>query len=60
MALSMMVEKESGEMEDNDFENLWSKVAQRDGKVRYVLLASWSFGPMGKTYSFLYTGTEMR
>ena len=58
MALSMMVEKESGKMEGNDFENLWSGVPQRDGKVRYVSLASWSFVPMKKTHSFLYTGTE--
>ena len=41
-----MVEKESGKIEGNDFENLWSRVAQRDGKVRYVSLASWSFLPM--------------
>ena len=48
MALSMMVEKESGKMEGNDFENLWSRVAQRDGKVWYVSLASCSLGPMIK------------
>ena len=60
MALSMMVEKESGKMEGNDFENLWSRVAQRDGKVRYASLASWSYDPMEKTHSFHYTGTGMQ
>ena len=35
MALSMMVEKESGKIEGNEFENLWSRVVQRDGRVRY-------------------------
>ena len=35
MALSMMVEKESGEVEGNEFDNLWSRVAQREGGVRY-------------------------
>ena len=52
-----MVEKESGKMEGNDFENLWSRVrgvAQRDGKVRYVSLASWSFLPLKNSQLALY------
>ena len=40
MALSMMVEKESGRIEGNEFENLWSKVTLRDGRVRYGSLIS--------------------
>ena len=42
MALSMMVEKESGRIEGNEFESLWSRVTQRDGRVRYGSLVSWS------------------
>lgn len=30
----MMVEKESGKIEGNEFENIWSRVVQRDGRVR--------------------------
>ena len=59
MALSMMVEKESGKMEGNDFENLWSRVAQRDGRVRYVSLASWSSVPMKKLTAF-FTQVQKR
>ena len=41
MALSM-AEKESGKLEGNEFENLWSRVTQRDGRVRYGSLEIWS------------------
>lgn len=34
MALSMMVEKESGKMEGNEFETLWRQAIQRDGSIR--------------------------
>ncbi|KAL8828539.1 MAG: hypothetical protein Q9191_002530 [Dirinaria sp. TL-2023a] len=33
MALSMMVEKESGKIESNNFKNIWSKVRQRNCSV---------------------------
>ena len=43
MALSMMVEKESGNIESNDFENLWSKVRQGSCGVRYDSLGIFSY-----------------
>lgn len=59
MALSMMVEKESGKIEGNNFENLWSRVAQRDGRIRYVPLASWSYIPM-KILTAFFTQVQKR
>ena len=36
MALSMMVEKESGRVEGNEFGTLWRQIVDRDGAVRYL------------------------
>ncbi|KAL8788591.1 MAG: hypothetical protein Q9195_007235 [Heterodermia aff. obscurata] len=36
MALSMMVEKESGRIEGNEFGTLWQRILHRGGGVRYV------------------------
>ena len=57
MALSMMVEKESGRIEGNEFENLWSRVTQRDDRIRYIPLVSWSCTPMQRLTLFA-VGTE--
>lgn len=32
----MMVEKESGRIEHNEFESLWQKIAQSDRGLRYL------------------------
>ncbi len=53
MALSMMVEKESGKIDGNEFENLWSRVTQRDGKVRYSSHISRSCALVEKLTAYL-------
>lgn len=38
MALSMMVEKESGRIEGNEFGTLWRQIVHRSGGVRYLAI----------------------
>ena len=37
-ALAMMVEKESGRIEGNNFESLWYRVAQSESDFRYPMI----------------------
>lgn len=55
----MMVEKESGRLDGNEFENLWRKVAQSDCSIRYLLIDYLSLRSGRNTKAFAVADTQI-